>query len=100
MYIKLKAKHETTLATLMRMQEFLVKDVGLDDAIFTGFREGCIELYFKLSPETASTSMGCLRSSASRSKLLRLGVSKVELSDHWMIDTASGRVSYLKVSSE
>ena len=97
LYIKLKAKHETTLATLMRMQDFLVNEVGLDDAIFTGFREGCIELYFKLSPETASSSMGPLCSNASRSKLLWLGVSKVELSGHWVIDTASGRVTYLKV---
>ena len=100
LYIKLKAKHETALATLMRMQEFLVNDVGLDDAIFTGFREGCIELYFKVSPETATVSMGSLCSDASRSKLLRLGVSKVELSDHWVIDTASGEVSYLKVCSK
>ena len=98
LYMKLKAKHETTLATLMRMQDFLVNEVGLDDAIFTGFREGCIELYFKLSPETASISMGPLRSSASRLKLLSLGVSKVELSGHWVIDTNSGRVTHLKVS--
>ena len=98
LYIKLKAKHETTLATLMRMQDFLVNEVGLDDAIFTGFREGCIELYFKLSLETASISMGPLRSSASRLKLLSLGVSKVELSGHWVIDTNSGRVTHLKVS--
>ena len=98
LYIKLKAKHETTLATLMRMQDFLVNEVGLDDAIFTGFREGCIELYFKLSPETASISMGPLRSNASRLKLLSLGVSKVELSGHWVIDTNSGRVTHLKVS--
>ena len=98
--IKLKANHETALATLMRMQEFLVNDVGLDDAIFTGFREGCIKLYFKVSPETASISMGRLRSSAARSKIRKLGVSKVELSDHWVIDTASGEVSYLKVGSE
>lgn len=100
LYMKLKAEHETTLATLMKMQTFLVKDIGLRDAIFTGFREGCIELYFKLSPETATVSMGSLRSDASRSKLLRLGVSKVELSDHWVIDTASGEVSYLKVCSK
>ena len=98
LYIKLKAKHETTLATLMRMQHFLVNDVGLDDAIFTGFREGCIELYFKLSLEMASISMGPLRSIASRLKLLSLGVSKVELSGLWVIDTANGSVTYLKVS--
>ena len=98
LYMKLKAKHETTLATLMRMQDFLVNEVGLDDAIFTGFREGCIELYFKLSPETASVSMDPLRSSASRLTLLSLGVSKVELSGHWVIDTNSGGVTYLKVS--
>lgn len=97
LYIMLKAKHETTLATLIRVQEFLVNDVGLDDAIFTGFREGCIELYFRLSPETTSISMGCLHSSACRLKLLKLGVSKVELSGHWGMDTASGRVTYLKV---
>ena len=97
LYMKLKAKHETTLATLMRVQKFLVKEVGLDDAIFTGFREGCIELYFKLSPEKASISMGPLLSDVSRSKLLRLGVSRVELSGHWVIDTASGRVTYSKV---
>ena len=98
LYMKLKAKHETTLATLMRMQDFLVNEVGLDDALFTGFREGCIELYFKLSPETASVSMDPLRSSASRLTLLSLGVSKVELSGHWVIDTNSGRVTHLKVS--
>ena len=96
--IKLKAKHETTLGTLMRMQDFLVNEVGLDDAIFTGFREGCIELYFKLSLETASISMDPLRSIASRLKLLSLGVSKVELSGLWVIDTANGSVTYLKVS--
>ena len=95
--LKLKAKHETTLSTLVRMQEFLVKDVGLDDAIFTGFREGCIEVFFKLSSETSNISMDHLLSSASLSKLLRLGVSRVELSGHWVIDTASGRVTYLKV---
>ena len=100
LYMKLKAKHETTLATLMRVQDFLVKEVGLDDAIFTGFREGCIELYFKLSPETASISMGPLLSGISQSKLLLLGVSNVELSGHWVIDTASGRVTYLKVRIE
>ena len=98
LYIKLKAKHGTTLATLMKMQDFLVNEVGLDDAIFAGFREGCIELYFKLSPETASISMGPLRSIASRLKLLSLGVSKVELSGHWVIDTNSGSVTHLKVS--
>ena len=97
LYLKLKAKHKTTLATLIRMQEFLVKDVGLDDAIFTGFREGCIELYFRLSPETASISIYRLLSSASLSKLIRLGVSKVELSGNWVIDTATGRVTYFKV---
>ena len=97
LYLKLKAKHETTLATLVRMQEFLVEDVGLDDAIFIGFREGCIEVFFRLSSETASISMDHLLSSASLSKLLRLGVSRVELSGHWVIDTASGRVTYLKV---
>ena len=97
LYLKLKAKHETTLATLMRVQEFLVNDVGLDDALFTGFREGCIELYFRLSPETASFSMDPLLSNTCRSKLIRLGVSRVELSGHWVIDTASGRVTYMKV---
>ena len=97
LYLKLKAKHETTLATLIRMQEFLVNDVGLDDAIFTGFREGCIELYFRLPPDTASISMVPLRSDASLSKLLRLGVTRVELSDHWVLDAASGRITYLKV---
>ena len=100
LYIMLKAKHETTLATLMRIQDFLVDEVGLDDAIFAGFREGCIELYFKLSPETASISMGPLRSNDSRLKLLSLGVSKVELSGHWVIDTNSGRVTHFKVSIE
>ena len=70
LYIKLKAKHEATLATLMRMQDFLVNEVGLDDAIFTGFHEGCIELYFKLSLETASSSMGPLCSNASQPKKL------------------------------
>ena len=97
LYIKLKAKDETTLGTLRRMQEFLVNDVGLDDAIFAGFQEGCIELYFKLSPQTSSISIGPLLSKASLSKLLRLGVSMVELSGHWMINTASGRITYLKV---
>ena len=95
--LKLKAKHETTLATLGRMQEFLVKDLGLRDAMFTGFREGCIELFFRLSPETASISMDRLLSSASLSRFISLGVSRVELSGHWVIDTASGRVTRLKV---
>lgn len=99
LYMKLKANHETTLATLMRMQKFLVKEVGLDDAIFTGFREGCIELHFQLSQEKESISMDYLLSNGSRSKLLKLGVSKVELSGHWVIDTASGMVTYLKVRS-
>ena len=97
LYIKLKAKHETTLGTLVRMQNFLVNDVGLDDALFTGFHEGCIEVFFRLSPETASISMGHLLSRASLSRLIRLGVSRVELSGHWVIDTASGRVTYFKV---
>lgn len=99
LYMKLKAKHETTLATLVRMQKFLVNEVGLDDAIFTGFREGCIELHFQLSQEKESISMDYLLSNGSRSKLRQLGVSKVELSGHWVIDTASGRVTYLKVRS-
>lgn len=100
LYVMLKANHSTTLGTLLKMQKFLVEDVGLDDAIFVGIREGCIELYFQLSPDTASISMVPLRSAVSRSNLLRLGVSTVELSGHWMIDTASGRVTYLKVSQE
>ena len=98
LYLKLKAKQETTLGTLVRMQEFLVKDVGLDDAIFIGFCEGCIELYCRQSPETASIAMVRLHSDMSRLILLRLGVSMVELSGHWAIDTARGRVTYLKVS--
>ena len=95
--LKLKGKHKTTLATLLRIQEFLVKDVGLDDALFIGFREGCIELFFRLSPDTASIAMDPLCSDASRSRLLKMGVSRVELSGHWVINTASGRVTYLKV---
>ena len=97
LYMKLKAKHETTLATLVRMQDFLVKDVGLDDAIFTGFREGCIELYFQLSPERENIPVDYLLSNACQSKFRQWEVSKVELSGHWVIDTASGKIIYLKV---
>ena len=97
LYLKLKARHETTLATLMRVQEFLVNDVGLDDATFTGFGDGCIELYFRLSPVTAGIANGFRRLFASRITLIRLGISRVELSGHWVLDTASGRVTYLKV---
>ena len=97
LYMKLKAKHETTLATLLRMQDFLVNKVGLDDAIFTGFREGCIELYFQLPPEQENIPVDYLLSNACQSKFRQWEVSKVELSGHWVIDTASGKITYLKV---
>ena len=97
LYMKLKAKHETTLATLVRMQDFLVKEVGLDDAIFTGFREGCIELYFQLFPKRENIPVDYLLSNACLSKFRQWEVSKVELSGHWVIDTASGKITYLKV---
>ena len=95
--LELKAEHNTALSTLRRLKSFLVNDVGLKDASFAGFREGCIELFFRISSESASTALEPLRSHAFQSKLLSMGVNRVTLSGHWVIDTDTGRVVFLQV---
>ena len=95
--LELKADHNTVLSTLRRLKSFLVHDVGLEDTSFTGFREGCIELFFKISSESASTALDPLCSHAFRSKLLSMGVRRVTLSGHWMINTDTGHVVFLQV---
>lgn len=100
-YLKLKAKHNTTLATLLRLKTFLVEDVGLDDASFAGFREGCVELFFEMSPESASSARDQLQLQEFRSKLLSLGVKRVKFEGLWVIttDMCSGNVTYIQVCS-
>ena len=93
----LKADHNTALATLCRLKSFLVNDVGLADASFTGFREGCIELFFRISSESASTALDPLCSHAFRAKLLSMGVRRVTLRHHWVINTGTGHVFFLQV---
>ena len=95
--LELKAEHNTALSTLRRLKSFLVHDVGLKDASFAGFREGCIELFFQMSSESASTALDPLCSHAFRSKLLSLGVRRVTLSGHWVIKTDTGHVVFLQV---
>ena len=95
--LKLKAGHKTALSTLCRLKSFLVNDVGLDDTSFAGFREGCIELFFRISSESASTALEPLCSHAFRSKLLSMGVRRVTLSGHWVINTDTGHVDFLQV---
>ena len=95
--LKLKADHNTALATLCRLKSFLVNDVGLTDTSFAGFREGCIELFFRISSESASTALDPLCSHAFRSKLLSMGVRRVTLSDHWVISIDTGHVIFLQV---
>ena len=95
--LKLKADHNTALSTLRRLKTFLVNDVGLKDASFAGFREGCIELFFRISSESASTALEPLRSHAFQSKLLSMGVNRVTLSGHWVINTNTGHVDFLQV---
>ena len=97
--LQLKANHNTALGTLCRLKSFLVNDVGLKDTSFAGFREGCIELFFQISSESASTALDPLCSRAFRSKLLSMGVRKVTLSHHWVISTATGHVNFLQVCS-
>ena len=93
----LKADHNTALATLRRLKSFLVNDVGLADASFAGFKEGCIELFFRISSESASTALDPLCSHAFRAKLLSMGVRRVTLRHHWVIDTDTGHVVFLQV---
>jgi len=95
--LKLKADHNTALGTLCRLKSFLVNDVGLKDTSFAGFREGCIELFFCISSESAGTALDPLCSHAFRSKLLSMGVRRVTLSGHWVIDTNTGHVVFLQV---
>lgn len=90
--LKLKADHNTALSTLRRLKSFLVNDVGLKDTSFAGFKEGCIELFFQISSESASTALEPLCSHAFRSKLLSMGVRRVTLSGHWVINTHTGHV--------
>ena len=95
--LKLKADHNTALSTLRRLKSFLVNDVGLKDASFAGFREGCIELFFQISSESASTALEPLSSHAFRSKLHSMGVRRVTLSGHWVINPDTGHVVFLQV---
>ena len=95
--LELKAEHNTALSTLRRLKSFLVNDVGLEDTSFAGFREGCIELFFQISSESASTALDPLCSHAFRSKLLSMGVRRVTLSGHWVINTDTGHVVFLQV---
>ena len=95
--LELKANHNTALSTLHRLKSFLVNDVGLKDTSFAGFREGCIELFFQIISESASTALEPLCSHAFRSKLLSMGVNRVTLSGHWVIDTDTGHVVFLQV---
>ena len=97
LYLKLKADHNTALGTLCRLKSFLVNNVGLEDTSFAGFREGCIELFFQISTESASTALEPLCSHAFQSKLLSLGVRRVTLSGHWVINTETGHVVFLQV---
>lgn len=97
--LQLKANHNTALGTLRRLKSFLVNDVGLKDTSFAGFREGCIELFFQISSESASTALDPLCLRAFRSTLLSMGVRKVTLSHHWVISTATGHVTFLQVCS-
>ena len=95
--LELKAEHNTALSTLHRLKSFLVNDVGLKDTSFAGFREGCIELFFQSSIESASTALDPLCSHAFRTKLLSMGVRRVTLSGHWVINTDTGHVDFLQV---
>ena len=95
--LELKSDHNTALSTLRRLKTFLIEKIGLKDASFAGFREGCIELFFQISEESASTAFDPLCSREFRSMLLSMGVRRVTLSRHWMINTETGHVTFWKV---
>ena len=87
------------LQQIQQFKDLLVTKFGMSDALFAGFNEGCIVLYFFI-PEEAAYSL-CPKLESNCTALQDLHVTTVVVFDHFLVDVSLQQMTLLnKVGDE
>ena len=82
--------HSYSLHHILRMKNFLVHEIGIDNAFFQGWSEGSITLHFYINVDDVETARHGLETHLK--KLQDLQVTKVEISGRFCLDVPHSKL--------
>ena len=93
MAVKINPREDPHLHQIVQLRELLVDTFGVHDALFAGWKEGCIVLYFFI-PKEAVYSL-CPKLESSCAALQHLHVTTVVVFGHFSVDVGYQQMALL-----